>query len=70
MSGFIGRGGVLSKLKPLKSGCGLIDRKIIRLRVVPHFSSGIVEQAKRERVGKSLHARKGDTPRVVFSRVG
>ena len=29
MSGFIGRGGALSKLKPLKSGCGLIDQKII-----------------------------------------
>ena len=49
MSGFIGRGGALSKLKLLKSGCGLIDRKIVRLRVVPHFSSGIVERAKRER---------------------
>ena len=47
MSGFIGRGGALSKLKPFKSGCGLIDRKIIRLRVVPHFSSGIVEAACR-----------------------
>ena len=30
-----------------------------RLRVVPHFSSGIVEQAKRERAWKSPHARKG-----------
>ena len=28
-----------------------------RLRVVPHFSSGIVERAKRERVWKSPHAR-------------
>ena len=34
-----------------------------RLRVVPHFSSGIVEQAKRERAWKSPHARKGDTRR-------
>ena len=25
------------------------------LRVVPHFSSGIVERAKRERAGKSPH---------------
>ena len=33
----------------------------IRLRVVPHFSSGIVEWAKRERAWKSPHARKGDT---------
>ena len=57
-----------------------------RLRVVPHFSSGIVERAKRERAWKSPHARKGDTrrgerkmrdphfslspPRVAFSRVG
>ena len=31
-----------------------------RLRVAPHFSSGIVEQAKRERA--SERARKGDTP--------
>ena len=30
-----------------------------RLRVVPHFSSGIVERAKRERAWKSPHARKG-----------
>ena len=30
-----------------------------RLRVVPHFSSGIIERAKRERPWKSPHARKG-----------
>ena len=39
----------------------------IRLRVVPHFSSGIVERAKRERAWKSLptleRSRKGDTRR-------
>ena len=29
-----------------------------RLQVVPHFSSGIVERAKRERACKSPHARK------------
>ena len=29
-----------------------------RLRVVPHFSSGIAERAKRERACKSPHARK------------
>ena len=29
-----------------------------RLRVVPHFSSGIVERTKRERAWKSPHARK------------
>ena len=34
-----------------------------RLRVVPHFSSGIVEQAKRERARNSPYARKGDTRR-------
>ena len=34
-----------------------------RLRVVPDFSSGIVERAKRERAWKSPHARKGDTRR-------
>ena len=48
-----------------------------RLRVVPHLSPGIVERAKRERVWKSLHARKGYTRRdgvspfsrgVIFTR--
>ena len=34
-----------------------------RLRVVPHFSSGIGERAKRERALKSPHARKGDMRR-------
>ena len=34
-----------------------------RLRVVPHFSSGIVERAKRERAWRSPHSRKGDTRR-------
>ena len=37
-----------------------------RLRVVPHFSSGIVERAKRKRAWKSPHARKGDTCRHVL----
>ena len=35
----------------------------------PHFSSGRVQRAKRERAWKSPHARKGP-PRVAFSRVG
>ena len=42
--------------------------KGFRLRVVPHFSSGIVERAKCERAWKSPHARKGDvflSPRGV-----
>ena len=34
-----------------------------RLRVVPHFPSGIVERAKCERAWKSALARKGDTRR-------
>ena len=34
-----------------------------RLRVVPHFSSGIVEPAKCEHAWKSPHARKGNTRR-------
>ena len=38
-----------------------------RLRVVPHFSSGIVERAKRDRAWKSLHGRKGDTLRERVS---
>ena len=57
-----------------------------RLRVVPHFSSGIVERAKCERAWKSPYARKGDIrwgerkmrdphsslspPHVAFSLVG
>ena len=32
-----------------------------RLRVVPHFSLGIVERTKRKRAWKSPHARKGYT---------
>ena len=35
-------------------------------RVVPHFSSGIVDRAKRQRARKSPHARKGDTRRGDF----
>ena len=34
-----------------------------RLRVVPHFSSGIVERAKPERAWKLPHTRKSDTRR-------
>ena len=50
-----------------------------RLRVVAHFSSGIVERTKRERAWKSPHPKKGymrrgdfslSPPRVAFSRVG
>ena len=37
------------------------SRPCLRLQVVPHFSSGIVEWTKRERMWKSPHARKGDT---------
>ena len=36
----------------------------VRLRVAPHFSSGIVEWAKRERAWKSPQARKSDTRRA------
>ena len=39
------------------------NSRLSRLRVVPHFSSGIVERAKRDRAWKSPHARKGDTRR-------
>ena len=41
----------------------IVTVKINRLRVVPQFSSGIVEQAERERAWKSPHVRKGDTRR-------
>ena len=41
-----------------------LSSQICRLRVVPHFSSGIVERAKRERAWKSPHARK--TRRVLL----
>ena len=37
-----------------------------RLRVVPHFSSGIVERAKREHAWKSPHARKGVSRALTF----
>ena len=61
--------------------CKPINNAYDRLRVVPHFSSGIVERAKRERAWKLPHARKGDTrrgerifslslSRVAFFRVG
>ena len=44
-----------------------LDQIPVRLRVVPHFSSGIVERPKRERARKSPpHARKGDTRRGDF----
>ena len=33
-------------------------KALIRLQIVPHFSSGIVERAKRECAWKSPHARK------------
>ena len=48
----------------VKVGNPISDGIVFRLRVVPHFSSGIVERAKRERSGKSPHVRKGDTRRV------
>ena len=39
----------------------------VRVRVVPHLSSGIVERAKRKSAWKSPHERKGDTPpRLAF----
>ena len=42
-------------------------RLFFRLRVVPRLSSRIVERAKRKRVWKSPHARKGDTRRGLAS---
>ena len=62
--------GILWKgvLEPRTHVCTLKSQKqsmpiFGRLRVVPHFSLGIVEHAKRERAWKSPHARKGDTQR-------
>ena len=60
-------------LSPIKinlnfSGQEFSIHSFIRLRVVPHFSSGIVERAKRERAWKSPHARKGYTRRLRFAR--
>ena len=49
----------------------LLVKSIISLRVVPHFSPGIVERAKRERGLKSPHSRKGYMlflRRVIFTR--
>ena len=53
---------------------------LTRLRVVPHFSSGIVEPAKRESTRENHPTREKATrggeifslssPRVAFSRVG
>ena len=69
-----------------KQACNWLSRYSARLQVVPHFSSGIIEQAKREHAWKSPHVRKGDMwrgerkmrvphfylapSRVAFSRVG
>ena len=41
-----------------------------RLQVVPHLSSGIIEQAKRERAWKSPHARKARRGGEIFTRWG
>ena len=38
--------------------------RLCRLRVVPHFSSGIVERAKRERAWKSTTATRGGRQNV------
>ena len=46
--------------RPWGRGFPIIMLSTRRLRVVPHLSSGIVKQAKRERAWKSPHARKGD----------
>ena len=46
--------------------CSCRKLLVLRLRVVPHFSSGIVQRAKRERAWKSPHARKGNTRRVAL----
>ena len=43
-----------------------LTQLITRLRVVPHFYSGIVEWAKRERTWKSPHARKGVSPFLAW----
>ena len=48
--------------------CNWVSRYSARLQVVPHFSSGIVERAKRERTWKSPHLRKGNTHVGWFSR--
>ena len=50
-------------LSQTKGGFHLSELTGNKLRVVPHFSSGIVERAKHEGVWKSPHARKGDTRR-------
>ena len=39
------------------------DSPMSRLRVVPHFASGIEDSGKRERAWKSPYARKGNTRR-------
>ena len=66
---FLGLGNLplkLNLLLLLYAACLLLLK--IRLRVVPHFSSGIVERVKRERKWKSPHARKGDTQALLSLR--
>ena len=66
---FLGLGNLplkLNLLLLLYAACLLLLK--IRLRVVPHFSSGIVERVKRERTWKSPHARKGDTQALLSLR--
>ena len=46
-----------------------LQTKTIRLRVVPHFSSGMVERVKRERASNNTSREKGERG-WAFSRVG
>ena len=64
-------------LQSWKQKLRMIDNSLVwilmtsraRLRVVPHFCSGIVERAKRERAWKSPHTRIGVSPRAAACRL-
>ena len=61
------RQGFLFRRHRRRSKVSWSNNQQTRLQVVPHFSSEIVERAKRERSWESLSL---SPPRVAFSRVG
>ena len=66
---FLRQSSMEEPIRILRSESNALVQKLglcLRLRVVPHFSSGIVERAKRERAWKSPHARRGNTRRGDF----
>ena len=60
---WLGESGNSNEYNVCKTDSPYFQRLSPRLRVVPHFSSGLVGRAKRELAWKSPHATKGDTRR-------